>query len=83
MQHFLAAAGPTLSVPFILSQNFCMDTDTVGLSELIGTIFVVSGIATLLQTTFGVRLEQKNQCLIIILISKQQPNATLTLLKVT
>ena len=27
----------------------------MGLSELIGTIFFVSGLATLLQSTFGVR----------------------------
>ena len=32
-----------------------MDRDTVGLSELIGTIFFVSGGATLLQTTIGIR----------------------------
>jgi hypothetical protein len=32
-----------------------MDDDTVGLGELIGTIFFVAGVATLLQTTIGVR----------------------------
>ena len=33
-----------------------MDQDAVGLSELIGTIFFVSGLMTILQSTFGVRL---------------------------
>lgn len=55
-QHYLTAVGAIISVPILLSEFFCMDKDTVGISELIGTIFFVSGIATLLQTTFGVRL---------------------------
>jgi len=54
-QHFLTSAGATMSIPFLLSKHFCLDSDIVGLSELIGTIFFVSGISTLLQTTFGVR----------------------------
>lgn len=33
-----------------------MDKDTLGISEIIGTIVFVSGLATFLQTTFGVRL---------------------------
>ncbi|WAQ95015.1 S23A1-like protein [Mya arenaria] len=55
-QHNLTAVGALISVPILLSSHFCMDRDKVGLSELIGTIFFVSGLATLLQTTFGVRL---------------------------
>ncbi|WAQ95016.1 S23A1-like protein [Mya arenaria] len=55
-QHYLTAVGALISVPILLSSHFCMDRDKVGLSELIGTIFFVSGLATLLQTTFGVRL---------------------------
>ncbi|XP_076460516.1 solute carrier family 23 member 1-like [Babylonia areolata] len=55
-QHYLTAFGTTLSVPLILSGPLCMAGDNVGLSELIGTIFFVGGISTLLQTTFGIRL---------------------------
>ena len=55
LQHYLTAVGAIISVPILLSTHFCMDRDRVGLAELIGTIFFVSGMATLLQTTFGVR----------------------------
>ncbi|XP_053373096.1 solute carrier family 23 member 1-like isoform X2 [Mercenaria mercenaria] len=55
-QHYLTAFGSTISVPLVLCQSFCMDEDKVGLSELISTVFFVSGISTLLQTTFGTRL---------------------------
>lgn len=43
-------------MPLILAEYFCMDADVVGISELMGTILFVSGLATILQTTFGVRL---------------------------
>ncbi|KAL4222695.1 hypothetical protein ACF0H5_018736 [Mactra antiquata] len=55
-QHYLTAFGSTITVPLVLYKSFCMDEDIVGLSELISTIFLVSGLATLLQTTFGTRL---------------------------
>lgn len=55
-QHYLTAFGSTITVPLVLYQSLCMDEDKVGLSELISTIFFVSGVATLLQTTFGTRL---------------------------
>lgn len=55
-QHYLTAFGSTITVPLVLYEAFCMDRDTVGLSELISTIFFVSGVATLLQTSIGVRL---------------------------
>lgn len=55
-QHYLTAFGPIISVPIVLREYLCMDEDVIGLGELIGTIFFVSGICTLLQTTFGVRL---------------------------
>ncbi|XP_060583751.1 solute carrier family 23 member 1-like isoform X1 [Ruditapes philippinarum] len=55
-QHYLTAFGSTITVPLVLYRSFCMDEDKVGLSELISTIFFVSGLATLLQTTFGTRL---------------------------
>ena len=46
----------SLSVPFLLSEAICMGEDNVGKSELIGTLFVVSGIITLMQVLLGVRL---------------------------
>ncbi|XP_033762509.1 solute carrier family 23 member 1-like isoform X2 [Pecten maximus] len=55
-QHYLTAFGGILSVPLILYRVFCIGEDRVGLSEVIGTIFFCSGMATLLQTTLGVRL---------------------------
>lgn len=54
-QHFLTALGGTVSLPLILAQPLCMDEDLVGFSWLISTYFVVSGVATLIQCTFGVR----------------------------
>lgn len=55
-QHYLTAVGGIISIPLVLAEFFCMDKDTLGVSELIGTIVFVSGLATVLQTTFGVRL---------------------------
>lgn len=55
-QHYLTAFGSTLSVPLVLQSAMCIGDDRVGLSEIISTIFFVSGLSTLLQTTFGVRL---------------------------
>lgn len=55
-QHYLTAFGSTISVPLILYKSLCVAEDKVGLGELINTIFFVSGICTLLQTTFGIRL---------------------------
>ena len=56
MQHYLTAIGGIISIPLILAGYFCMDKDILGISEVIGTIIFVSGIATFLQTTFGIRL---------------------------
>jgi len=55
LQHYLTSFGSTISVPLVLYQAFCMDEDKTGLSELISTMFFISGVATLLQTTFGTR----------------------------
>ncbi|XP_062614820.1 solute carrier family 23 member 1-like [Saccostrea cucullata] len=55
-QHYLTAFGSTITVPLVLQTALCIDQDRVGLSEIISTIFFVSGLATLLQTTLGVRL---------------------------
>lgn len=45
----------TLTIPVLLAPAMCMDEDNVGKSEIIGTLFVASGLITLLQTTVGVR----------------------------
>ncbi|CAH1793746.1 unnamed protein product [Owenia fusiformis] len=55
-QTYLIMFGATLALPFLLAEHLCITDDYVALSELISTIFFCSGIATLLQTTFGVRL---------------------------
>ncbi|KAL9957317.1 hypothetical protein ACROYT_G038941 [Oculina patagonica] len=55
LQHYLTMLGSTLVIPFILSRPMCFENDPLVISEVLSTIFVVSGIATLLQTTFGVR----------------------------
>ena len=55
-QHFLTMLGSTLAIPFILQIPMCFQGNKLVISEILSTIFFVSGIATLLQTTFGVRL---------------------------
>ena len=46
----------TLTIPILLAPAMCMNEDNTGKSEIIGTLFVASGIITLLQTTLGIRL---------------------------
>ncbi|XP_068738178.1 solute carrier family 23 member 2-like [Montipora capricornis] len=48
--------GGTLSVPFVLSVPMCFANNTLVISEVLSTILFVSGLVTLIQTTFGVRL---------------------------
>lgn len=55
-QHYLTMFGATVAVPLFLAKSLCIEEDLVALGEIIGTIFFVSGLATLLQTTFGCRL---------------------------
>ena len=47
--------GATVSLPLLITPAMCIGNDGVGKSEVIGTVFFVSGLATLLQTTFGTR----------------------------
>ena len=47
--------GAAVAVPLILSDALCMSGDPVAISEVICTVFFVSGIVTFLQATFGVR----------------------------
>ncbi len=55
-QHYLTMFGSTVAIPFILSKPLGLDKDPVGLGWLICTMFFVSGITTLLQTTWGNKL---------------------------
>ena len=56
LQHYLVMFGATVANPLILAPLLCIDDDdTLATSMLIGTIFVCSGLATLLQTALGVR----------------------------
>ncbi|XP_026175070.1 solute carrier family 23 member 1-like [Mastacembelus armatus] len=56
IQHYLTAFGGIISIPLLLSEGLCLQHDTLTQSHLINTIFFVSGLCTLLQVTFGVRL---------------------------
>lgn len=47
--------GSTLGIPLLLSVELCMSDNPVDVGKLIGTEFFVSGLATLVQTTFGSR----------------------------
>lgn len=54
-QHYLTMLGGTLAIPFILSGPMCFANNTLAISEVLSTIFFVSGLVTVLQATFGVR----------------------------
>ncbi|KAF3854546.1 hypothetical protein F7725_022601 [Dissostichus mawsoni] len=56
IQHCLTAFGGIIAIPLILSQGLCLQFDGITQSHLISTIFFVSGVCTLLQVTFGIRL---------------------------
>ncbi|KAM8974103.1 solute carrier family 23 member 1-like [Pelodytes ibericus] len=56
IQHYLTALGGIVAIPLILSKELCLTHDPLTQSHLISTIFFVSGICTLLQVIFGVRL---------------------------
>ncbi|XP_046843448.1 solute carrier family 23 member 1-like isoform X2 [Xenia sp. Carnegie-2017] len=55
-QHYLTMFGSTVALPLLLAKFMCVGNDGVAKSKLICTLFFSSGIATLLQSTFGVRL---------------------------
>ena len=55
LQHYLTMFGSTVAIPLLLAPAFGI-TDPVEKGWLIATMFFVSGITTLLQTTFGNRL---------------------------
>ncbi len=53
-QHYLTMFGSTVAIPLVLRD--ALGADASQLAILISTMFLVSGISTLLQTTFGSRL---------------------------
>lgn len=55
-QHYLTMFGSTVAIPLLLAEKFGMAGDPTAMAQLIGTMFFVSGITTLLQTTIGNRL---------------------------
>ncbi|MDP7423337.1 MAG: solute carrier family 23 protein [bacterium] len=55
LQHYLTMFGSTVAIPLILSGPLGI-TDPMDKAKLIATMFFVSGITTLLQSTFGNRL---------------------------
>ncbi|XP_038136382.1 solute carrier family 23 member 2 [Cyprinodon tularosa] len=55
-QHYVLAFGGIIAVPLILAEPLCIADNNEAKSQLISTIFFVSGLCTLLQTTIGIRL---------------------------
>ncbi|XP_072034956.1 solute carrier family 23 member 1-like [Amphiura filiformis] len=55
-QQFLASFGGIVSVSIIVGIKMCMSYDTVLMGRLMCSGFMVCGIGTLLQSTFGCRL---------------------------
>ncbi|KAK3084819.1 hypothetical protein FSP39_019531, partial [Pinctada imbricata] len=45
-----------VGAPLLLRKFYCIDGDNEGLAQIIGTVFVASGLSTVLQTSLGVRL---------------------------
>jgi len=55
-QHYLTMFGSTVAIPLLMAGALGIKDDPVAIGQLIGTMFFVSGITTLLQTTWGNRL---------------------------
>ena len=54
-QHYLTMFGATLTVPLLICPKMCLEKDDPNNAYIISTMFFVSGVVTLLQSTFGVR----------------------------
>ena len=54
-QHYLTMFGSTVAIPLLMAGALGIKDDPVAIGWLIGTMFFVSGITTILQTTFGNR----------------------------
>jgi len=56
LQHYLTMIGAIVSIPFILTPALCMSDEDPNRGVIISTMIFVTGIATLAQATWGVRL---------------------------
>ncbi|XP_053192644.1 solute carrier family 23 member 1-like [Scomber japonicus] len=56
IQHYLTAFGGIISIPLVIAEGLCLQHDSLTQGRLINTMFLVSGLCTILQVTFGVRL---------------------------
>ncbi|CAG7819612.1 unnamed protein product [Allacma fusca] len=56
LQHYLEMIGATVACPFFLAPAMCMAEDDPDKASLISTLVFMSGIITILQSTFGTRL---------------------------
>ncbi|XP_048744998.2 solute carrier family 23 member 2-like isoform X1 [Ostrea edulis] len=56
LQQAILAIGSTLSIPFILTNLLCSSTNADARAQLLSISMFMCGIATVLQTTLGVRL---------------------------
>jgi len=54
-QHYLTMFGSTVAIPLLMAKPLGLDDKPTELGWLIATMFFVSGITTLLQTSFGMR----------------------------
>uniref|UniRef100_A0A3B4XAV5 Si:dkey-106n21.1 n=1 Tax=Seriola lalandi dorsalis TaxID=1841481 RepID=A0A3B4XAV5_SERLL len=55
-QHYILAFGGIIAIPLILAEPLCIKDNNAAKSQLISTIFLVSGLCTLMQTAIGTRL---------------------------
>ena len=58
LQHSLTCFGANLSVALIVAPAMCV-TEPKDVSEILSTIFFMSGLVTLLQSTLGTRSVQR------------------------
>ncbi|KAJ8037984.1 Solute carrier family 23 member 2 [Holothuria leucospilota] len=56
LQQFLSMCGAQVVIPLILAEILCMKTDVIAVSYVISATFLMQGITTFLQSTFGSRL---------------------------
>uniref|UniRef100_W8C4N8 Solute carrier family 23 member 2 n=2 Tax=Ceratitis capitata TaxID=7213 RepID=W8C4N8_CERCA len=56
LQHYLTMIGAIVSIPFILTPALCMSDEDPDRGVIISTMIFVTGIVTILQATWGVRL---------------------------
>lgn len=56
IQHYLTMIGAIVAIPFILTPALCMDDENPARGTIISTMIFVTGLVTIIQTTFGCRL---------------------------